>query len=82
VTVDRLLDAYLVDYCYQGAQVSVLELSFLAKRVDVDLRGIHTTESSSLVFRPVAEILARPEQVAFPEQIQSLKRFTTAGPSS
>jgi ADP-ribose pyrophosphatase YjhB (NUDIX family) len=75
VAVDRLLTVYLVDYRYQGAQVSVLELAYLAKSIDVDVRGIHTAESSSLVFRPIAEILARPEQVAFPEQIQSLKIF-------
>jgi len=72
VVIDRLLIPLRVDYCYLGAQLSVLELAFLARPIGIDLSGLHTSEASRLAFYPVAEILKGPDRLAFPEQTRAL----------
>jgi 8-oxo-dGTP pyrophosphatase MutT (NUDIX family) len=72
VAIDRLLVSFLLDYCYLGVQLSVLELSFLAYPIGIDLTGLHTSEACLLAFYPVAEVLMEPNRLAFPEQTRVL----------
>jgi len=73
--VDRLLESYLVDYQFRGSVVSVIELVFLCKPVDVEVETIQTGEASSVGYYDVRDILRTPSRLAFPEQQQALLRY-------
>lgn len=73
--IDRLLESYLVDYTFRGAIVSVVELVFLCKPIDVDVATIQTSEARSVGYYDVREVLERPSRLAFPEQQQALRRY-------
>lgn len=73
--VDRLLDAYLVDYLFRGAIVSVLELVFLCAPIDVNFNQVQTSEASAVGYYDVRDILESPARLAFPEQQQALRRY-------
>jgi ADP-ribose pyrophosphatase YjhB (NUDIX family) len=75
VEPDVLLDSYLVDYEYKGARVSVVELVFLTRPIDRDVRSIRSSEASGLAYYDSAEILRSPSRLAFPEQQQSLRSY-------
>jgi ADP-ribose pyrophosphatase YjhB (NUDIX family) len=76
VELDRVLDSYLVDYEYRGERVSVIEVVFLSRPVDYDVRTIRSSEASSVGYYDVSEILDTASRLAFPEQQQSLRRYT------
>ncbi len=83
VTIDRLLCSSLVDYLYLGTRVSVLELAFLTRPVETDIRGLHTSEASRLGYYDVAELIDEPSRLAFPEHRRVLEcyRECSLGPS-
>jgi ADP-ribose pyrophosphatase YjhB (NUDIX family) len=75
VTIDRLLTTYLLDYYYAGAQISVLELAFLALPVDGVPDDIHTAEASHLAFYNASWIKDHADMLAFPEQVGSVNAY-------
>jgi ADP-ribose pyrophosphatase YjhB (NUDIX family) len=75
VDVDRPLDAYLVDYAFRGALVSVLELVFLTKSVDYDVDAVRTGEATSVAYYDAVEFQRSPRGLAFPEQQRALQRY-------
>jgi ADP-ribose pyrophosphatase YjhB (NUDIX family) len=75
IEVDRLLDSYLVDYEFRGTLVSVVELVFLSKAVDVDVQAIRTGEASAVGYYDVRAFRDTPSRMAFPEQHRALKRY-------
>jgi hypothetical protein len=64
-----------VDYRFRGAVVSVIELVFLCKPIDVDLAAIRSSEARAVGYHDVREILQSPARLAFPEQQQALRRY-------
>jgi len=78
VTIERLLCANLVEYEYQGAQMSVLELAFLAQPVDGVVKRTRTTETSCLDYYDVSELLGNLPRFAFPEQRRVLEVYLSA----
>ncbi len=78
VDVARLLDTYLVDYSFRGAMISVVEIVFLCRPLDVDVSTIFTEEAASVRYFDVGEILKSPLLLAFPEQRQALNRYYDA----
>lgn len=76
VEVDRVLDTYLVDYVYRGARVSVMEVVFLTRPVDRDVEAIRTSEARWVGYYEIDEILRSTSRLAFPEQGQSLRRYS------
>jgi ADP-ribose pyrophosphatase YjhB (NUDIX family) len=75
VVVDQLLDSYLVDYEFRGSVVSVVELAFLCRPIDADLRDIRTAEAQGAGYYDVRDILASPAKLAFAEQARALERY-------
>jgi ADP-ribose pyrophosphatase YjhB (NUDIX family) len=75
IDVDRLLESYLVDYRFRGAIVSVLELVFLGKPIETDVRTTRSHEASAVAYYDVRDILHDPSRLAFPEQEQALRRY-------
>jgi hypothetical protein len=75
VTIDRLLAVYLLDYCYLGAEISVLELAYLALPVDGIPDGLQTEEASCLMFYDVNWVRNHAEMLAFPEQLASIGAY-------
>ena len=75
VTVQRLLCETLVDYKYQGASVSVLELAFLTQPVDAEVHAVRTSEASALAYYDVGELLQGAAPFAFPEQRRVLQHY-------
>ena len=75
IDVDRLLDTYLVDYEFRGTLVSVVELVFLAKPIDIDVRAIRTGEASAVAYYDVREFRQGADRMAFPEQQRALLRY-------
>lgn len=73
ITVDRLLDAYTVDYEYKGARVKVVELVFLTQPIEWRGAGVRTGEASEIGLFSVRE--ASRLSLAFPEQRQALARY-------
>jgi ADP-ribose pyrophosphatase YjhB (NUDIX family) len=73
--VDRLLDAYLVDYPFRGAIVSVLELVFLCAPIEVSFNQVQSSEASAVGYYDVRDVLQSPSRLAFPEQQQALRRY-------
>ena len=72
---ERIFDAYLVDYAYKGARVTVVELVFLAKPVEVDVRAITTGEASSVGYYDVSKLLQTMSRLAFPEHGRAVQRY-------
>ena len=75
VDVDRLFDAYTVDYRFRGSLVSVVELVFLCRPIDIDVASIRTDEAACVAYFDAAEFLDSHAQLAFPEQQQALRRY-------
>ncbi len=75
IEVDRLFDAYLVDYEFRGSLVSVVELVFLAKPMDIEAQAIRTNEASAVAYYDVRELRDAPHRMAFPEQQRALLRY-------
>ena len=75
VTIDRTLDAYIVDYHYGGARVCIVEIVFLTQPIDADLSSISTSEASDAAYHDTAAILADPSRLAFPEQTRAISRY-------
>lgn len=76
VSIERLLCETLVEYEYQGARLSVLELAFLSHPVDAEVRCQHTPEASSIGYYNVSELLHESFRLAFPEQRRVLEHYT------
>ncbi len=75
VKVDRLLSATLVRYLYLGAEMSMLELSYLMEPIDADVKQLQTQEASEIAFYNVERMLDNASQFAFPEQLQPIRRY-------
>lgn len=74
--IGPVLRVGLLDYTYRGRQLCVLEVSYLAHLSGpLPAAGLVTAEASEVVFRPVDEVLDRPELLAFPEQAEVLRSF-------
>jgi len=67
IAVERLLCETVVAYPYCGASVSVLELAFVTRPVDADLKGIATGEASCIDYYDVCTVLEDSSALAFPE---------------
>lgn len=75
VSIDRLLCEILVDYHYRCSRISVLELSFLTRPLDVDVRQLRTSEASRVEYYHVGPLIEEPSRLAFPEQRRVLERY-------
>ena len=73
VDITGLLDAGLVDYRFQGRQLCVLEIAFLAvPKAPIQVDRLSSPEASEVAFLRVDELLASPDLLAFPEQVRLL----------
>lgn len=76
VFIDTVLCASSIDYNYRSRNICVIEIAYLAR-----LRGTAaavrggSSEASEFCFMPVDALLAVPERLAFPEQVQVLKLY-------
>jgi ADP-ribose pyrophosphatase YjhB (NUDIX family) len=75
IDVDRLLDSYLVEYEFRGVMVSVVELVFLSRPVDVDVATIRTGEAAKVGYYDAADFQHSSSRLAFPEQQHALKCY-------
>lgn len=74
--IGRVLRAGLVDYRYKGRQICVVEISFVGHVADVPaLASLTTAEASEIAFYRVTDILAQPELLAFPEQLEVVRAY-------
>ena len=76
VEIGPILRAGLVDYAYRGRQICILEIAYLARLIGAPPAADHVTnEAAELSFYPLAALLATPEILAFPEQIEVVRAF-------
>lgn len=76
VDIGSVLRAGLVDYSYRGRQICIVEIAFLAQlRGTADAVAAASGEASELRFLPLAQLLAAPELLAFPEQAEVLRTY-------
>ncbi len=76
IEIVQLLHAGLVDYSYQGRQICVVEIGFLARLADPgSTHGIATAEASETAFIPIDDISRAPDMLAFPEQLALMRAY-------
>jgi 8-oxo-dGTP diphosphatase len=76
VRIGPVIRAGLVDYRYKGRQICVVEVSFVAQLAEApSLEGRASAEASEIAFHPVEGILARPDLLAFPEQLEVVRGY-------
>ena len=74
--IGAVIRAGLVDYRYKGRQICVVEVSFVGHLAEAPaLQGRTSAEADEIAFHPVASILARPELLAFPEQLEVVREY-------
>ncbi len=74
--IGPVLRAGLVDYLYRGRRLCIVEIAFLARPAGpLPVAMPETPEASEIAYLEAAEVLAKPELLAFPEQADILRAF-------
>ncbi|MGD9954061.1 MAG: NUDIX domain-containing protein [Burkholderiales bacterium] len=74
--IGPILRAGLVDYLYRGRRLCIVEIAFLARPAGpLPAATLVTPEASEIAWLEAAEVLAKPESLAFPEQAGILRAF-------
>lgn len=76
VDLHHLLCATLVRYPYEGSLISVLELAYVTnpKPAPLQVQCAHE-EIQEAAFVSAQDVLSTPERLAFPEQVNPLRRY-------